>query len=254
MLHRENSFPKSILNKPPMNSRFTAPGLARATAAAARRTTTSSTSAASSRIGRRQFRAAALCTLAGTRARLRLARRRDAALHRDGHAPRQSARRRRAARGRRRPRRRGRHVRQRDRHPSLREDRRRRLRRHRPRAWLATAPSPVARLKRLVRPGLASPEARRQRLLDQHARPLRGAPPGRRLPPRSRLHLSLARARRRDPDRLPRRLPRRPGREARRAAAAAEVAGLDTRIADLRQRLADTARAAGASAPRTPPA
>ncbi|HET9068883.1 MAG TPA: Wzz/FepE/Etk N-terminal domain-containing protein, partial [Amaricoccus sp.] len=33
--------------------------------------------------------------------------------------------------------------------------------------WLATPPSPVARLKRLLRPSLASPEARRQALLDR---------------------------------------------------------------------------------------
>jgi Mrp family chromosome partitioning ATPase/LPS O-antigen subunit length determinant protein (WzzB/FepE family) len=32
--------------------------------------------------------------------------------------------------------------------------------------WLATSPSPVARLKRMLRPGLASPEALRQALLD----------------------------------------------------------------------------------------
>jgi Mrp family chromosome partitioning ATPase len=114
--------------------------------------------------------------------------------------------------------------------------------------WLATPPSPAARLKQLLRPGLASPEARRQRLLDQmrarfeverpdaafllelsytspspkHAAAILGA------------FLDAYRA-----DRA----------AEREAAAAAELAALDARIADLRRRIADTARAAGALRP-----
>ena len=117
--------------------------------------------------------------------------------------------------------------------------------------WLATAPSPVARLKRLVRPGLASPEARRQRLLDQ----MRARFEVRRQDAAFLLDLAYTSP---SPEHAAAILTafldayRADRAGARRAAAAAEVTGLDTRIADLRQRLADTARTAARLGPADP--
>ena len=198
-----------------MNGRFTTPGLARGLAPPPAADGDLVDLRRLLGIARRQFRAAALCHPRRPRPRRRLPRHRDAALHlhhhplhQPAHAPRRAAHRRRG------PGRRGQHVRQRDRHPALREDRLRRVRRHRP--GLARRPAVAARRAQ----GALPPRPRRQprgpaaAQARPPARQLRGRAPRRRLPARALLHLPLARAGRGDPRRLPPGLPRRPDRKA----------------------------------------
>jgi Mrp family chromosome partitioning ATPase len=115
-------------------------------------------------------------------------------------------------------------------------------------AWLAIPPSPAARLKRLLRPGLQSPEAQRQLLLDSMRARLSISRPD------AAFLLELAYT---SPSRQYAAAilsafidAYRADRAARREAAASdELASLEARIGDLRLRLADAARAAAALAP-----
>ena len=179
---------------------------------------------------------------------LALPRGRDAALHLDRHPVHQSARRRARGRGLR-ARRRHRPLRQRDRHSRLREDRRRRLRRHRSRLARdapfprrpaqAPAPSRVRRAPR--RSGSACSTGMRARLSISRA----ATPPScwsSPTPPRP----ASTRPRSSPPSSRPT-APSAP--RGARLAAADELASLEARIGELRARLAEAARAAGALAP-----